>query len=63
MSERGSSLAVSNGIQAYKFKKDLLSERSTLQSDVKKKKDYKYNLFSLLDEVGNNGCGAGFTAN
>jgi len=53
---------MNNGVQPYKFKQDLLSEGSRIQSKLKKK-EYKYNLFSLLDEIGNNGCSAGLSEN
>ena len=46
------------GSKVYDFKGSAASEKTTSLSR-RSKDEYKYNLFSMLDEAGNNGCRTG----
>ena len=50
-----------SGVKSYKFDKKLISGREANRTELqaRKKGDYKYNLFSMLDETGNKGCKSG----
>ena len=44
-------------VKAYKFNKTMMMSKSNRSELVaRKEQDYKYNLFSILDDAGNNGC-------
>ena len=51
----------SSGVKTYKFDKKMTSARNGNRTELqaRKKGDYKYNLFSMLDEAGNKGCKTG----
>ena len=51
--------SASNLSRAYEFRQSGASGTSSLLRMKKAKEDYKYNLFSMLDEGGNNGCSGG----
>jgi hypothetical protein len=57
-SELSSGMAGS-GVKSYRFDKKMTGSKNRSELQASKKGDYKYNLFSILDEAGNQGCKAG----
>jgi|JI10StandDraft_1071094.scaffolds.fasta_scaffold546235_2 hypothetical protein len=62
---RVSNLLLNSGIKPYQFKDKMKSSRSSSRIQFRgRDDDYKYNLFSLIDEPLNTGCRGGcFSSN
>ena len=54
----GSRMSINSGVKNYQFDEKMTSGRNKVELKGREKNNYNYNLFSIIDEPINSGCGS-----